>query len=83
MSNLFNKPTVFSMSFDFENKRVTGDIDKFLNMDNKPIEKTPQVVSMDQTGPSMFDVTVAVKDDDEAMEIVNNLLNVEKEENND
>ena len=82
MSNLFNKSTTFSMSFDFEGKKVTGDINKFLNMDNKPIE-TPQVVSMDQTGPSMFDVTVAVKDDDEAMEIVNNLLNVEKEENND
>lgn len=79
MSNLFNKSTAFSMSFDFEGKKVTGDINRFLNMDNKPIE-TPQVVSMDQTGPSMFDVTVAVKDDDEAMEIVNDLLNVEKEE---
>ena len=82
MTNLFNKSTVFSMSFDFENKRVTGDIDKFLNMNNKHIE-TPQVVSMDQTGPSMFDVTVAVKDDNKAMEIINALLNVEKEENND
>lgn len=82
MTNLFNKSTVFSMSFDFENKRVTGDIDKFLNMNNKHIE-TPQVVSMDQTGPSMFDVTVAVKDDNEAMEIVNNLLNVEKETSDD
>ena len=82
MSNLFNKSTTFSMSFAFEDKKVTGDINMFLNMDNKPIE-TPQVVSMDQTGPSMFDVTVAVKDDDEAMEIVNNLLNVEKEENDD
>ena len=82
MSNLFNKSKTFSMAFAFEGKKVTGDINTFLNMDNKAIE-TPQVVSMDQTGPSMFDVTVAVKDDDEAMEIVNNLLNVEKEENND
>lgn len=81
MTNLFNKSTAFSMSFDFENKRVIGDIDKFLNMNNKPIE-TPYIVSMDQTGPSAFDVTVAVKDDNEAMEIINNLLNVEKEENN-
>ena len=82
MSNLFNKSTTFSMSFDFEGKKVTGDINTFLNTDNKSIE-TPHVISMDQTGPSMFDVTVAVKDDDEAMEIVNNLLNVEKEENDD
>ena len=51
-------------------------------MDNKPIE-TPYVVSMDQTSPSTFDVTVAVKDDNEAMEIINDLLNVKKEENND
>lgn len=82
MSNLFNKSTTFSMSFDFEGKKVTGDINTFLNTDNKSIE-TPHVISMDQTGPSMFDVTVAVKDDDEDMEIVNNLLNVEKEENDD
>ncbi len=61
--NLFNESTAFSMSFTFEDKKVTGDINTFLNMDNKLIE-TPQVVSMDQTGPSMFDVTVAVKDDD-------------------
>ena len=80
MSNLFNKSDTFSLSFAFEDKKVTGDINKFLTT-NKPIE-TPQVISMDQTGPSMFDVTVAVKDDDEAMEIVNNLLNVKKEENN-
>lgn len=80
MANSFNKNTTFSMSFDFENKKVTGDINKFLSVNNKPVE-TPCVVSMDQTGPSMFDVTVAVKDDNEAMEIINNLLNVEKEEN--
>lgn len=79
MTNLFNKSTAFSMSFDFENKKVTGDINKFLSVDNKPVE-TPYVVSMDQTGPSTFDVTVAVKDDNEAMEIINDLLNVKKEE---
>lgn len=79
MANLFNKNATFSMSFDFENKKVTGDINKFLTT-NKPVE-TPYVVSMDQTSPSTFDVTVAVKDDNEAMEIINNLLNVEKEEN--
>lgn len=82
MTNLFNKSTAFSMSFDFENKKVTGDINKFLSVDNKLVE-TPYVVSMDQTGPSTFDVTVAVKDDNEAMEIINDLLNVKKEENND
>lgn len=82
MTNLFNKSTAFYMSFDFENKKLTGDINKFLSVDNKPVE-TPYVVSMDQTGPSTFDVTVAVKDDNEAMEIINDLLNVKKEENND
>lgn len=75
MTNLFNKTTTFSMSFDFENKKMTGDINKFLSMDNKPIE-TPRVVSMDQTGPSMFDVTVAVEDDNETMKIINDLLNI-------
>lgn len=80
MANSFNKNATFSMSFDFENKKVTGDINKFLSVDNKPVE-TPYVVSMDQTSPSTFDVTVAVKDDNEAMEIINNLMNVEKEEN--
>ena len=76
MSNLFNKSDTFSLSFAFEDKKVTGDINKFLTT-NKPIE-TPYVVSMDQTGPSAFDVTVAVEDNSEAMEIINNLLNVEK-----
>lgn len=80
MTNLFNKTTTFSMSFDFENKKMTGDINKFLSMDNKPIE-TPRVVSMDQTGPSMFDVTVAVEDDNETMKIINDLLNIYGEKN--
>lgn len=80
MTNLFNKTTTFSMSFDFENKKMTGDINKFLSMDNKLIE-TPRVVSMDQTGPSMFDVTVAVEDDNETMKIINDLLNIYGEKN--
>ena len=81
MTNSFNKSETFSMSFDFEGKKVTGDINIFLNTDDKSIE-TPHVISMDQTGPSMFDVTVAVKDDNEVIEIINNLLNTEKETNN-
>ena len=81
MTNSFNKSATFSISFDFESKKVTGDINTFLNTDNKSIE-TPHAISMDQTSPSMFDVTVAVKDDNEAIEIINNLLNTEKETNN-
>lgn len=77
MTNLFNKSATFSMSFDFEGKKVTGDINAFLNTDNKSIE-TPRIIYTDQTGPSMFDVTVAVKDDNETMEIINSLLNIEK-----
>ena len=82
MTDLFDKSKTFSMSFDFENKKVTGDINAFLNTDNKSI-KTPCVVSMDQTGPSTFDVTVAVEDDDEAMKIINDLSEIKEEENND
>ena len=80
MTDLFDKSRTFSMSFNFENKKVTGDINTFLNTDNKSIE-TPYVVSMDQIDPSTFDVTVAVEDDNEAMEIINNLSKIKEEEN--
>lgn len=79
MTNSFNKSSTFSMSFDFEGKKVTGDINTFLNTDNKSIE-TPHVISMDQTSPSMFDVTVAVKDDNEAIEIINNLYKIRRKQ---